>query len=104
MLAYGADFLYEARTVYHFTVDLVPGFIATGGGGSPPCIWREGFRTTRDSEKAFASLLAREGPSTYRVSIGGNAFEGRIEKFAGEGTLDRNFVADGTQDCAQPGR
>jgi hypothetical protein len=104
VLAYGADFLYEARTAYHFTVDLVPGFIATGGGGSPPCIWREGFRTTHDPEKAFASLLAREGPSTYRVSIGGNAFEGRIEKFAGEGTLYRNFVADGTQDCAQPGR
>jgi hypothetical protein len=104
VLAYGADFLYEARTIYHFSVDLVPGFIAPGSGGSPACLWREGFRTARDSEKAFASLLAREGPSTYRVSIGRNVFQGRIENFAGEGTLYRSFVAEGTQDCAQIGR
>ena len=100
VLAYGADFLYEARTVYHFTMDLVPGFIATGGGGSPPCIWREGFQTARDPEKAFASLLAGDGPGTYGISIGGKAFEGRIEKVVGEGTLYRSFVAEGTKDCA----
>jgi len=104
VLAYGADFLYEARQIYHFSVDLVPGFIAPGSGGSPACIWREGFHTTRDPEKAFASLLSREGPSMYRVSIGGEAFEGRIENFAGEGTLYRSFVAEGTQDCPQIGR
>ena len=102
--AYGADFLYEARTTYHFSADLVPGFIAPGSGGSPACIWREGFRTARDPEKAFANLLSREGPSTYRVSIGDRVFDGRIESFAGEGTLYRNLVAEGTQDCSQNGR
>jgi hypothetical protein len=104
VLAYGADFLYDARTVYHFSVDLVPGFISPGSGGSPACIWREGLRTTPDPERAFANLLSREGPSTYRVSIGDRLFEGRIENFAGEGTLYRNLVAEGTQDCSQIGR
>jgi hypothetical protein len=104
VLAYGADFLYEARSIYHFSVDLVPGFIAPSSGGSAACIWREGFRTARDPEKAFVSLLAREGPGIYRVSIGGKTFEGRIENFVGEGTLYRSLVAEGTQDCAQIGR
>lgn len=104
VLAYGADFLYEARTIYHFSVDLVPGFIAPGSGGSPACIWRDGFRTARDPETAFASLLAREGPTTYRVSIGRRTFEGLIEKFAGEGMLYRSFVAEGVPDCPQIGR
>jgi hypothetical protein len=103
VLAHGADFLYEARTLYHFSADLVPGFISPGSGGSPACIWREGFRTARDPEKWFASLLSREQPGVYRVTIGNNVFEGRIEKFAGEGTLYRSFVAEGTQDCPQIG-
>lgn len=104
VLAHGADFLYEPRTIYHFSVDLVPGFIAPGSGGSPACIWREGFRSARDPEKAFASLLAREGPSTYRVSIGGKTFEGLIEHFTGEGILYRSFVAEAVPDCPQIGR
>jgi hypothetical protein len=104
VLAHGAEFLYEARTIYHFSLDLVPGFISPGSGGSAACIWRDGIRTARDPEKWFASLLSREGPSTYRVSIGRNAFEGRIENFAGEGTLYRSFVAEGTPDCPQIGR
>ena len=40
-------------------------------------------------------MLAREGPRTYRVAIGGQSFEGRIEKLPGEGTLYRSFVAEG---------
>jgi hypothetical protein len=104
VLAYGADFLYEARTNYHFSADLVPGFISPGNSGRPVCIWREGFRTARDPEKWFASVLSREQPGTYRVTIGNNMFEGRIENAAGEGTLYRSFVAEGTQDCPQIGR
>jgi hypothetical protein len=104
VLAYGADFLYEARTVYHFSVDLVPGFMSTRGDGSSPCIWREGFQTAPDPAKAFNRLLARERPATYRVRIGGEAFDGRIENFAGEGTIYRSFVAEGAPDCAPFGR
>jgi hypothetical protein len=104
VLAYGADFLYDARTVYHFRVDLVPGFIATGGGASTPCIWRQGFQTAPNPDKAFARMLAGEGPKTYRVYIGGETFEGRIENLSGEGTLYRSFVAEGAPDCAQPAR
>ena len=100
VLAFGAHFRYEGRIIYHFTVDLIPGFMTPGRAGSVPCIWREGFRITRDPEKAFASMLARDGPSTYKVSLGGAAFEGRIEQFPGEGTLYRNLVADGAQDCS----
>jgi hypothetical protein len=103
VLSYGADFLYEARTVYHFTVDLVPGFIITRPG-TAPCVWKEGFERASDPGKAFASMLAREGPRTYRVRIGGATFEGRIENVAGEGTLYRSFVAEGAQECARSPR
>jgi hypothetical protein len=65
-------------------------------------VLQQGFQTASDPGKAFASMLAREGPRTYRVYIGGEAFEGRIENLPGEGTLYRSFVAEGAQDCAQP--
>jgi hypothetical protein len=45
-----------------------------------------------------------EATNSYQVSIGGNAFEGRIENLPGEGTLYRSFMAEGTRDCAQPER
>jgi hypothetical protein len=102
VLAYGADFLYEARTVYHFTLDLVPSYVHTIGERSKPCFLHQRFELARDPEKAFAQMLASEGPTTYRVYIGGEAFEGRIEGFAGEGAFYRSFVAEGTQECPRP--
>jgi hypothetical protein len=46
-------------------------------------------------------MLASEGPTTYRVSIGRDAFEGRVDNFHGEGTFYQGFVAEGTPDCEE---
>ncbi|MEO6237422.1 MAG: hypothetical protein ABIQ52_10530 [Vicinamibacterales bacterium] len=100
VLAYGADFLYDARTIYHFTVELVPDFISARGGEAP-CVLRQSFQTAADPDKAFAKMMAREAPTTYRLWIGGTAFEGRVDRFPEEGTLYRSFLAEGAQDCAK---
>ena len=94
-----ADFLYDARTVYTFTLDLVPDYIAFERDLFTPCISRHRFERDRQAREIFARRLANESETEYRVSIGGQAFEGRIERFPGEGTLYRNFLADGGRDC-----
>lgn len=101
VLAYGAHFLYEARTVYHFTVDLVPGFIQAMGRRTNPCLSHQRSRSPKD-QTAFVKRVASEGQATYRVYIGGEAFEGRIENFYGEGTFYRGFVKEAVQECPQP--
>jgi hypothetical protein len=98
LLVYGADYVYDARTVYHFSAELVPDFIVTRDD-SVPCLTQQRFEAAPDLEKAFAKRLAREGPRTYRVYIRDGAFEGRIDTLPGEGTLYRNFVAEGTPSC-----
>jgi hypothetical protein len=98
VLAYGADFLYEARTVYHFTVELVPSFINPVGRSTMPCVSHQTLQTAK-AQAAFAKRLANEGRTTYRVYIGGEAFEGRIENFYGEGTFHSGFMKAGIQEC-----
>jgi hypothetical protein len=50
----------------------------------------------------LAKRLANEGQTTYRVYIGGKAFEGRIDSFYGEGTFYRGFVKEAVPACPQP--
>jgi len=99
LLRQEADFLYEAGTVYTFTLDLVPDYIAFGTDLFTPCVARARFERDRTAREAFARRLAAESETAYRATIGGNAFEGRIDRFYGEGTLYRNFIADGGADC-----
>jgi hypothetical protein len=99
VVAFGADFLYEANTVYHFRVDLVPSYVETLGRRTNPCVVGPKFHTAPDLQKSLARRLARDGPTTYRIYIGGETFEGGIENFYGEGTFYRSFVAEGTEDC-----
>ena len=101
VLAYGAHFLYEARTVYHFTVDLVPSFINPIGLRGKPCVSHQRFDTAKN-QTTLAKRLASESRTTYRVYIGGAGFEGRIENFYAEGTLYRGFVDEAVQECPPP--
>jgi hypothetical protein len=97
-----ANFLYEGSTIYTFTIELVPNFVDFLDRAHPTgCLSRQRFRYERDPAQAFSRMLAREGPTTYRVDIGADAFEGRVENFYGEGTLYRNLFADGTPDCGE---
>jgi hypothetical protein len=100
VLAYGADFLYEARTVYHFTVELVPSFINPIGRSTKPCVAHQRLHTAK-AQATFAKRLSTDGPTTYRVYIGGEAYEGRIDNFLAEGTIYRNFVTEAVQECPQ---
>ena len=100
-LAHGANFVYDAGTVYHFSVDMVPNFIFTTRDRASVCISDQRFSLARDSAAALAQMLATDRPMTYKVGIGGT-FEGRIDNLAGEGTFYQSFVADGTQPCPPP--
>lgn len=100
-LVYGAHFLYEARRVYHFTVELVPSFIQPMKRPAKPCVVNQKFHTARDRTE-LAKRLASEGQTTYRVYISGKEFEGRIDNFYGEGTFNRGFVQEAVQECPPP--
>jgi hypothetical protein len=68
---------------------------------SIPCLVHEGPGTRYSSaaHEAFARMLARDRPTTFRVFIAGTAFEGRIDNFDGEGAFYRSFVAEGLGEC-----
>lgn len=99
LLAYRADFLYEAGITYNFALELVPEFVSMHRNSTTPCLVHEGSRYNSTAQKAFARMLARDVPTLYRVFIGGTAFEGRIENFYGEGTFYRSFGAEGLSEC-----
>ena len=102
LLAHRADFLYQAGTRYQFAVEVVPDFVKVLRDRITPCLWKRPPRSGEQERNAFARQLTREEPTTYRVWIGGRAFEGRIDGFYGEGTLFRSFVADGLAECEYP--
>jgi hypothetical protein len=102
LLAHRADFLYKAGTRYQFAVEVVPDFVKVLRDRITPCLWKQPPRYSEHERKAFARQLTQEEPTTYRVWIGGRAFEGRIDGFYGEGTLFRSFVAEGFAECEYP--
>jgi hypothetical protein len=99
LLAHRADFLYETGITYRFMLELVPEFVMMHRNSTIPCLVHEGSRYNSAARTAFARMLARNAPTTYRVFIGGTAFEGRIDNFYGEGTFYRSFVAEGLTEC-----
>lgn len=101
LLAHRADFLYEAHTVYRFSLELVPSFIAVQKDRTTPCLSQQRFRLETDAQKAFARMMGSGAAATYSVFIGGTAFEGRIDGFYGEGILYQAFVEEGTPACEE---
>jgi hypothetical protein len=79
LLAHRADFFYKAGTRYQFAVEVVPDFVKVLRDRITPCLWKQPPRYSEHERKAFARQLTREEPTTYRVWIGGRAFEGRID-------------------------
>jgi hypothetical protein len=102
LLAHRADFLYEAGTRYTLAVELVPDFVKLLRDRITPCLWKQPPPYNEDDKKAFVRRLARQEPTTYTVSIGGRAFEGRIDGFSGEGTWYQSFIAEGLAECEYP--
>jgi hypothetical protein len=96
-----ANFLYQESTVYSFAIELVPNYVEFLSDNVTACLSRQRFRRQRDPQRAFSRMLAGDGPATYRVYIGNDAFEGRIENFYGEGTFYRNLVEDGVPECSE---
>ena len=98
-----AYFLYNAGTVYRFTVDLVPEFIHVEKRTMMPCLERRVL--DRYPAKALAQLSATDAPTNYGVSIAGTtffgrAFEGRVADFYGPATFYQSVVAEGLRDCS----
>jgi hypothetical protein len=96
LLAQGTDLLNEAGTRYRFTADLVPSYVSLERDKSTRCL-SLGFEY--DPPKALARVLAHQGSTTYRVTIGFTMFEGSIESFHDEGALYQNFQTEGVVDC-----
>jgi hypothetical protein len=99
LLAQRAEFLYEAGVTYTFALELVPRFVSFQPDSDTRCLVHEGSPYGVEAQKAFARLLMRTAPTTYRVNIADMAFQGRIDNFIGEGTFHAGFVAEGLSEC-----
>lgn len=97
-LEYGAEYLYEANTVYQFTADLVPGFVVHNIEKTKACINSVELRSPyRFRQEAIQRMLADEALVPYTVAIG--PFKGRIAAFYPYSTFHRSFVTEGARDC-----
>jgi hypothetical protein len=84
-------------------VELVPEYISFQPATVTPCVYRRQFDSGLDPTKYYARVLAADPPTSYRVTIGLTAFEGRIDGFPGERTVYDSYVDEGTPDCvSQP--
>ncbi|HEY0875805.1 MAG TPA: hypothetical protein VGD94_20175 [Vicinamibacterales bacterium] len=97
-----SDALYQSGTRYRFAVQLVPGFVALRQDRVTRCLTLTHLKSRYHGDVRYLQMIANRGPSTYRVYIGRNAFEGRIDGFAGEGSLYQNWVDEGTLPCPEP--
>jgi hypothetical protein len=97
-----SDALYHSGTRYRFAVQLAPAFVALKQDRVTPCLTLTHLKNPHHGDGRYLQMVANRGPSTYRVYIGRNAFEGRVDRFAGEGTLYQNWVDEGTLPCPEP--
>jgi hypothetical protein len=96
-----ADAAYASGTRYRFSIQLAPAFVALRSGASTPCLTLSHLKNQYRGDAGYKQMIANRGASTYRVSIGRRAFEGRIDGFVGEGTLYQHWMDDGTPPCPE---
>lgn len=95
-----AQYIYQERTVYHFTAELVPDFIGYTRDHPKGCIYWQQYVHSPDEHAALMKILNSDAPGSYRLTIRSTAgFVARIANVYGEGTLYRNFEAEGFPDC-----
>ena len=99
LLSYGAGYVYQGRTTYHFTADLVPEYVFQNEQKTKLCVYNQRFRYQPQSRAAWKALLANRSPTRYEAYIDNTGFNGEIEDFYDQGTLYLSFVVEGAQDC-----
>jgi hypothetical protein len=97
-----ADAAYKSDTRYRFAIRFAPAFVALGPDKVTPCLTLSYLKQAPRGDARYAQMVANRGPATYRVYIGRNTFEGRIDSYAGEGTLYQNWLDEGTLPCPGP--
>jgi hypothetical protein len=97
-----SDAVYRSGTRYRFAARLVPAFVALRQDGVTPCLTLSHLKNRYQGDARYMEMISNRGPSTYRVYIGGNAFEGRVDGYAGEGTLYQHWLDEGTLPCPEP--
>lgn len=103
ILAFGAGYLYRARTTYHFTAELVPDYIFQNEKKTKLCIFRQKYKYSPGMQAFWREILASKAPTKYHVYIKNSDFGGEIEGLHAQGVLFNSFVAEGAGDCgAQP--
>jgi hypothetical protein len=101
ILAFGAGYIYRGDTTYHFVAELVPDYIIQNEEKTKVCIYRQKYRYTPALQATWEALLASDAPTKYRVYIDNTDFDGQIEDFFAQGTLYKNFMAEGALDCGE---
>ena len=96
-----SDAVYRSGISYRFAVRLVPAFVALRQDGVA-CMSLSHLKNEYQGDARYMQMLSNRGPSTYRVYIGRNAFEGRVDGYAGEGTLYQHWLDEGTLPCRKP--
>jgi hypothetical protein len=66
-----------------------------------PCLTLSHLKNSYQGDARYQQLIANGGTSTYRVYVGRNAFEGRIDGYPGEGMLAQHWVDGGTAPCPE---
>ena len=97
-----SDALYRSGTRYRFTVRFAPAFVALRPDRVTTCLTLSHLKNSYQGDARYKQLIANRGPSTYRVYVGRNAFEGRIDGYLGEGMLYQHWVDEGTLPCPEP--
>jgi hypothetical protein len=96
-----SDAVYKSGVRYRFAIRFVPSFVGLRRDRTTPCITVSHLRNQYQGDARYMQMISNRGTSTYRVYIGRNAFEGRIDGFAGEGTLYQHWVDEGTLPCSE---
>jgi hypothetical protein len=99
ILAFGAGYLYRARTKYHFTAELVPDYVFQNEKKTKLCIFRQKYKYSPAMQAAWKDILASKMPTKYTVYINNTDFGGEIAGLHAQGELFRSFVAEGAGDC-----
>ena len=99
ILAYGAGYLYSAGTKYHFTAEYIPDYVIQNEQKTKFCIYHHKFDNSPKMQTAFREIMEDNGPTPYTLEIKNAEFFGVIEDLASQGTLLKNFLAEGATDC-----
>lgn len=101
ILAFGAGYVYRARTTYHFTAELIPDYVFQNAKKTKLCIYNQKFKYSPEWQAAWREILTSEAPTTYKVHIDNADFEGEIGGLHAQGTLYKSFVTEGAEDCGE---